>query len=122
MPSWQDSLIIGMGLLKSIRADNITASPTAVALGVYPLRQSAIAFQPLVTSGTLERATFAWIRPTANVHLSVEPVVSTTGPRSAVLASGQEYPFPLHPNVDTLFFLDAQGGNNAVYVRWVSGR
>lgn len=122
MPSWQDTLIIGMGMLKSIRADNVTANPTVTALGVYPLVQSAQAFQPLVTSGILERATFMWIRPTGNVHFSTEPVVNTVGPRCAVLAADQEYVFPLHPNVNTLFLLDAASGNHAVYVRWVIGR
>ena len=114
MPSWQDTIIIASGMVRDLKGQKVMACPivnTATALSIYP---------HVDTGG--QKAMLVWIRPTADVHFAVDVVATTISPDCAVLAADQEYIFPLHPEVNTISFLDAQSASNAVYVRWVYGR
>jgi len=54
--------------------------------------------------------------------MAVDAVPNTIGQNSARLIGGQEYVFPIHPEVNTLTFIDAQSASTAVYVRLVDSR
>ena len=113
MPSWQDSLIIGMGLLRRVIGAELVVSPVQASGGI-------ISVQPQGNTGDFP--TLVWIRPVANVRFAVDALAETLGLNSAMLIAGQEYPFPLHPAVRTMSFLDAQSSTTTVYLRFLHGR
>jgi len=104
--------IIAALVMKEIRAQGITASSDPAYLGVWPVAASAG-----------PRALGAIIRPEKNCYMSMDAVPNTLGsgsPHCAYLAADTDYVFPIHPQVNTFGFLDAESqSDNAVRVTWV---
>ena len=105
--SWQDSIIRGALVIGDIMGTTVVANPSVLGLSVRPL------------TNTGHKATGVIVYPTDECYFAVKPTVSTSGLRSAILVGEQEYVFPLQPNIDTLYFLDAQSDSKDVYVRFV---
>ena len=100
---------ISAAVVRKIFADNVTVGGAPVFLGILPRGIT-----------TIPSADVYMIRPiTTDIHFALDAVPTTVGLNAARLVAGNEYVFPVHPEVQTLGFLSAGGdsSNVIVYVR-----
>jgi len=115
MPSWQDTIILSAMVAREVKGSVIPINSSAAKfVAIYP--------KNVTTDGP--RATGMIIHPTNDCLMAIDAACWTGGPDSARLFSGVNYVFPIHPQINTISFLDlgAADSSQPVYVVWVHGR
>ena len=113
MPRWQETLIISAGLLRKTYGENIAINASG---------QVDVAVWPALASGG-PRAEYVIIRPVQNLYFAVDVTNNGlgAGPYKTRLFSGDNYAFPLHPNIQTFHFKSVTS-TGTVDVNWFIGR
>jgi lysozyme family protein len=112
MPSWQEHIILGAGLLRNIYGQSYALNASGkVDVAVWPEANS---------SGS--KATFVVIRPRVNLHMAVDETGGIgAGTLAPVFHSDTNYAFPIHPKSNTLSF-QAVADTGNVDIIWSVGR
>jgi hypothetical protein len=114
---WQETIIVGAGIVRDLRGFAVGCNSQPVPVAVWPAKQS-VNLLPTGDSRVGTRALNMIVYPTNNCYIGIDRVPNTIGPNSAILMAGQEYVFNLHPDVKTIFLLDAVSNTGPVFVRF----
>jgi len=118
MPSWQDTIILSAMVAREVKGTVVPVNSSAPNwVGIYPT---------CWTTGPVlgPRATAMIVHPMGDCLMAIDAAASTVGPDSARLFAGVNYVFPIHPQINTLSFLDlgAATSSQPVHIVWVHGR